>query len=372
MQKTPDIESSQFVLGEIEDLFKNGQIFINYDYQRGAIWKRTQKTELIKSIRNSYSVGVLVLYVNESGKYEILDGQQRLIAIKEYIEGTLNLDGTDITAYSDLDKQNKILIDAYCIYYLRIKSHDISTREEDVVQTFLRLQEGSPLNKAEKINAYRGKFKDVFREIREKHPLFVLMAGDKRFRLRLLAAEMLLLEMESDLNNRIFPSLELQSFVYALDKYKKNIPTSKLRNYRGNLDFLHLSLNYLLTALTPRDLLSLYLLISYLRTHRAGNKNLESEFSAFAKDFLRNLNSFSIYDQKPPAGMSRDVFDRYQKYKLESKVMTTPESLKRRFEIILGEFERLKPFIKRDPKRYHDEEEKRTLYFRQKRCLSVL
>ncbi len=34
--------------------------------------------ELINSINKRYSIGVLVLFINESGQFEILDGQQRL------------------------------------------------------------------------------------------------------------------------------------------------------------------------------------------------------------------------------------------------------------------------------------------------------
>jgi len=220
-QKVPDIDFNWLVLGEIADLFDQNKIYINPDYQRGDIWTYTQQVELIRSIENRYSIGVLVLFINDKGQFEILDGQQRLLAIKKYLSGNLDLKTTDLTPYADLSPQEKFLIDAYCVYYLKLKSHDAESKEEDIVQTFLRLQEGSPLNKAEKINAYRGAFKDTFREIREKHKLFSLLKGDKRFRMRLLAAEMLLLELEGNFEHKIFPSLELSSFVSAIEKYKK-------------------------------------------------------------------------------------------------------------------------------------------------------
>ncbi|HLB27707.1 MAG TPA: HNH endonuclease signature motif containing protein, partial [Dehalococcoidales bacterium] len=60
------------------------------------------------------------------------------------------------------------------------------------------------------------------------------------------------------------------------------------------------------------------------------------------------------------------VFDRYKTYKQEAKVMTTPESIKKRFEIILNEFTRLHPWITKDKERLYDIEQKRVLYFRQK------
>ncbi|RJP72731.1 MAG: DUF262 domain-containing protein [Candidatus Abyssobacteria bacterium SURF_17] len=364
-QKVPDIEFNHFVLGQINDLFAQEKIYINPAYQRGDIWKHSQKIELIRSIESGYSIGVLVLFLNDLGKYEILDGQQRLLAIKKYLDGTLDLTETEFTAYQDLERRERIHTDAYCIYYLKLKSHDTESREEDIVQTFLRLQEGTPLNKAEKISAHRGAFKDAFKEAGDASELFKRMSGDKRFRLRLLAAEMLLLELEGDFENKIFPSLELQSFISAIKTYKKRVPPSKLRFYMANLDLLHISLNYLLTALKPSEALALYLLVSYLRKHKAGNQNLPNEISAFAKEFLKKLNSFSIYDKEAPKGMPGEIFQKYRAYKFAAKVMTTPESLKSRFEMILGEFARLKPHIEKDPKRYHDEEQKRELFFRQ-------
>lgn len=365
-QQVPDIEFDCFVLGQIKGLFDAGEIFINPEYQRGDIWTHTQQVELIKSIESRYSIGVLVLYKNERGQYEILDGQQRLLSIKKYIEGDLELKSTGLTAYEDLSSKQKFLTDAYSIYYLKLKSHDSESKEEDIVQTFLRLQEGSPLNRAEKISAHRGVFKDTFKETRDTHPLFVLMGSDKRFRLRLLAAELLLLELDGDFKNKIFPSLELKSLIVALEKYKKDISLVKLKFYKGNLDLLHVSLNYLLTGLKPREVSTFYLLISYLRKNKAENINLVNELSAFSKEFLKNLNSFGIYDKTPPKGMSLDVFNKYKSYKFEAKVMTTPDSIQKRLNIVLSEFSRLRPFIEKDSERYHDEEQKRILYFRQK------
>ena len=74
---------------------------------------------------------------------------------------------------------------------------------------------------------------------------------------------------------------------------------------------------------------------------------------------------FSIYDVKPPQGMTKKLFDLYKTYKLEAKVMTTSDSIRKRFDIMLSEYNRLHPIIMKDPKRLFDVEQKRTLYFRQ-------
>ena len=115
----------------------------------------------------------------------------------------------------------KKIFDAYCVYYLKLKSFDEETKEEDITQTFLRLQEGTPLNKAEKINAYRGAFKDQFRDLRTNNPLFALLGEDNRFRFRLLAAEFLLLELEGDFRHGAFPDFSFDTFKETLEKYKR-------------------------------------------------------------------------------------------------------------------------------------------------------
>ncbi len=365
-QKVPDIEFDFFVLGQIKELFDQGKIYVNKEYQRGDVWKPYQKIELIKSIEKRYSIGVLVLFINENKQYEILDGQQRLLTIKKYINDELDLGKTKLEKYSELDIKDKALIDAYCIYYLKLKSHSSETKEEDIVQTFLRLQEGTPLNKAEKINAYRGKFKETFRETRENHELFNILGKEKRFRFRQLAAELLLLELESDFDNKIFPDIELSSLINAIKKYEEDISNKKISFYKGNLDFLHRSLNVILTALKTREIVAFYILISCLRRKKADNSNLLNEFYEFAIEFLQNLYSFSMYDSSPPKGMSHEIFNTYKLYKQEAKVQTTSDSIKNRFDIVLKEFERIKPFIEKDKKRLFDIEQKRVLYFKQK------
>lgn len=365
-QTVPDISFDKFVLAQIPQLFRSGKIKINDEYQRGDIWKHSQKCELINSINNRYSIGVLVLFINDDGQYEILDGQQRLLTIRQYLDDQLDLSKTEILRYSDLDFTEKILLDAYCVFYLKLKSHDPESKEEDIVQTFLRLQEGTPLNKAEKINAYRGKFKDTFRQTRETHPFFECLGKEKRFRWRQLAAEILLIELEGDSELMIFPDIDLASLVRAAKKYEKNISIRRVRFFKGTLDFLHRSLNIILTAFTPREAIAFYLLVSYLRKRKADNSDLHNEIAEFAKEFLKNLYSFSIYDEKPPTGMADSMFNIYRNYKQEAKILTTGVSLKNRLQIILTEFNRMNSIILKDPIRLHDAEQKRILYFRQK------
>src|SRR5690606_21075037 len=104
---------------------------------------------------------------------------------------------------------------------------------------------------------------------------------------------MLLIELEGDFENRVFPDLSLPNLIKALKNYEKTIPSSRVKNYKANLDYIYNSLNIILTAFSPREMIAFYLLVSYLRKKKANNENLINELAEFAKEFLKNLNSFS-------------------------------------------------------------------------------
>jgi len=152
----------------------------------------------------------------------------------------------------------------------------------------------------------------------------------------------------------------------VVKKYETKISETKVNKFKANLNFIHDSLNVILTAFKPGEVISFYLLLSYLRKVKAGNANLINEFAEYATEFLKNLHMFSVYDVKPPQGMTKKLFDLYKTYKLEAKVMTTSDSIRKRFDIMLSEYDRLHPIIMKDPKRLFDADQKRTLYFRQK------
>jgi hypothetical protein len=170
---------------------------------------------------------------------------------------------------------------------------------------------------------------------------------------------MLLIELEGDFDRLLFPNIDLPSLIQASKKNEKSISPSKVKSFKSNLEFLDKSLNIILTALTPREAIAFYLLVSCLRKKKANNSKLHDEVAEFAREFLKNLNSFSLYDEKPPSGMDKKLFIAYRNFKQESKILTTGDSLQKRLEIMLKEFDRLQAIIVKDPKRLHDAEQKR-------------
>ena len=55
------------------------------EYQRTEVWKLGQKQNLIDSILRNYPIGTPVLKFLGKDQYEVIDGQQRLKTIQEFM-----------------------------------------------------------------------------------------------------------------------------------------------------------------------------------------------------------------------------------------------------------------------------------------------
>jgi uncharacterized protein with ParB-like and HNH nuclease domain len=78
-------------------LYRSGSLLVNRKYQRKLIWSVEEKEKLIGSILKGYPIPLILLaerpQVHGSGKYEIIDGMQRLNAIACFIENSFSFDG---------------------------------------------------------------------------------------------------------------------------------------------------------------------------------------------------------------------------------------------------------------------------------------
>ena len=58
----------------------------NKEFQRSKAWSKERQQKLLDSIIKNLSIGALILGKTED-KFEVLDGQQRLQTIFDFIEG---------------------------------------------------------------------------------------------------------------------------------------------------------------------------------------------------------------------------------------------------------------------------------------------
>ncbi len=75
-----------------KELIEQNLIELNPGYQRRSVWKDNKKKSLlIESLMLRIPIPAFYFYENEDGKYQVIDGQQRLTTIKEFVDGGFRL-----------------------------------------------------------------------------------------------------------------------------------------------------------------------------------------------------------------------------------------------------------------------------------------
>ena len=74
----------EFSATSIEENITN-KVFVVPRYQRGVVWKDQQRADLVDTIKKGLPFGTLLLYKDENGIYQIIDGLQRSNAIIEFV-----------------------------------------------------------------------------------------------------------------------------------------------------------------------------------------------------------------------------------------------------------------------------------------------
>lgn len=78
------------------ELMEQELIELNPGYQRRRVWKDNKKKSLlIESLMLRIPIPAFYFYENEDGKYQVIDGQQRLTTIKEFVNGEFRLSGLE-------------------------------------------------------------------------------------------------------------------------------------------------------------------------------------------------------------------------------------------------------------------------------------
>lgn len=90
-------QTNNFLLPQIRDLIVDGDdVNLRPEYQRRLRWTNIQKSLLIESLLLNVPVPPVFFYENDLARYEVMDGQQRLNAIKEFLSNGFNLRGLQI------------------------------------------------------------------------------------------------------------------------------------------------------------------------------------------------------------------------------------------------------------------------------------
>ena len=158
----------------LDKIYKRRDRYDIPDWQRERVWGKARKQKLIDSILRGWRLPkfYFLLTSEEPEEFEVVDGQQRLLAIWEFFDNELALssDSDSVTRgaklYRDLPDQLSDRFDDYEIDYDRIED---APDDADLKEFFQRLQEGLPLTTAERLNSVHSKLTDFCRELSKHH-----------------------------------------------------------------------------------------------------------------------------------------------------------------------------------------------------------
>lgn len=316
------------------------RIDTNPDYQRPAVWTKSQKQLLIESVLREYDIPKL--YWREVSvkpdKYEVVDGQQRLRAIWEFMDGGYALpkdldtiDGHEVAGktYADLDSDMMILFDQYCLDVAVITEAE----EDEVREMFLRLQNGTTLKAQEKRNARPGKMRDFVCSV-AKHSFFSTVNFENtRFTYDHIAAQMCCLTLSKEVCNIKDRDLNL---MYEGNKEfdEKSVGAKQVLRI---LNYLHEVFPTRTPELKRYNVISLFLLVKTLIDNYALNgheKDIRKWFVDFecrrAADKMKEAEEqdpkLVVYHEK--TAHSTDAFDSLEfrnKFLIEDILSKVPE-----------------------------------------------
>lgn len=157
-----------------------GEIDLQPEFQRGEVWPTSKQQKLIDSILRDWHIPPVHVIVDpETGQQLVLDGQQRLAAIRDFVAGKFAVDGRiePVTEqllaehgkrYSQLRIETKRRFDQFTIRVFRITDY----LPEEPGELFYRLNQPTALTAAEQRNAFFGdtrkQVKSLVNQLEEK------------------------------------------------------------------------------------------------------------------------------------------------------------------------------------------------------------
>lgn len=162
----PDVET---IVGRI----KNEDIDLQPDFQRGEVWSQPKQRRLIDSILRDWHVPPIhVVQHPDTKKQDVLDGQQRLAAIRDFVNGKITVDGKiapidqeilklDGMRYAELPPNWKRQFDQFTIRFFRI----VDFQPDEPAELFFRLNQPVSLTSAEQRNAFFGPVRSQVKDL---------------------------------------------------------------------------------------------------------------------------------------------------------------------------------------------------------------
>ncbi|MCY4261240.1 MAG: DUF262 domain-containing protein [Rhodobacteraceae bacterium] len=378
-----------WAVGDLIDLEEKGSLRVNHEYQRGLRWTVSQKQMFIDSIFRGYSIPAFYFHKTVAAKskntfYDIVDGQQRIDAIRSFSEGAFEL--RDPTDNSGLKFPNfmkgdpcpwggKRFVELSEHHRNQLKSHPIvvyeikTDNENSIRDLFIRLQGGTPLTPQDKRDSWPGNFTEFVLRVGGKStvdkwygcPLFTEIAKvSSESKRRQLVAQIFMLHWVMQTENKFcdIKSANIDEFYHSQVGFDENSKEAKA--FLRVCKKLHGAFEGK-PKLVGHYLIHLFLFVSQLLEEYASG--WENQLAAKWHDFesRRQQAANDIKENK-----EEGEFDRYY-YRYGRHTQTQSDSaatIRLRHAFFVEEVLELLAPVKLDQKRCFSSLERQTVFFR--------
>jgi hypothetical protein len=176
LRREVDYNTRDYAIDFLVAQFKDGEFFINPDYQRNFVWDTPRKCRFIESILLGYPIPFMFFSDNDDGRCDIVDGAQRTSTLEEFLSNDLVL--SDLKKLTELNgfAFNQLpppIQRKFCKTTLRIIALEEGTSLEVRAEIFSRINSSALDLKPTEIRrgAFTGSFMTFMSKCSEK-PLF--------------------------------------------------------------------------------------------------------------------------------------------------------------------------------------------------------
>lgn len=166
------LEKSDLQLETIVSRIEAKELDLQPNFQRGEIWDTKRRQRLIDTIIREWYVPAIHIVVDTDGEEVVLDGQQRLAAIRDFFADRVKVDGTiephdDLVASLDGLKYSKLpfavrkAVNRFVLPIITLSEYG----PQEPNELFFRLNQAYNLTPPEKRNALHGKPRDQVRQL---------------------------------------------------------------------------------------------------------------------------------------------------------------------------------------------------------------
>lgn len=171
-------QTNNFLLPQVLDVLDESRtVNLRPEYQRRSRWTNKQKSLLVESFLLNIPIPPIFLFEGDFARYEVMDGQQRLLAIREFLTNQFKLSSLTVLAplngrnFAQLPPRTKRTLERASLSAIVLLKESRAALRDSTTSRILELKKfvferlntgGKQLNAQEIRNAiYSGKFNDL-------------------------------------------------------------------------------------------------------------------------------------------------------------------------------------------------------------------